>query len=314
MRSAWDTAQEVKFKPLENNLYTVQFSCLGDWERVMNDGPWNFRGDAVLIRPYDGITPPSTIKLETIDIWIQIHDVPDLYAHLVTPLAAKVGEILFSEPPSNDFVGNFYRVWVRLNVLKPLKNAVTMVRDGKRQIYRVKYERLPDWCAVCGMLGHQFKEHGSGIHPPSALVFKDLRASWFMRSGRGPGEGRGRRGGRRGGRSGSRPDPHEKDAYSRSDGTNMRGSGGDVPPEAAVTDVDMDEASRKRLAGKELGANHKQLLNTYDGRKVDDQLAIVPVTSPPIVREQKRTKKGLEQVDASNSAVRNLAGSFEERR
>ena len=31
MRVAWDLAQEVKIKPLEENLYTMQFSCLGDW-------------------------------------------------------------------------------------------------------------------------------------------------------------------------------------------------------------------------------------------------------------------------------------------
>ena len=106
MRSAWDIAQEARFKPLEENLYTVTFTCLGDWERVMNDGPWNFRGDAVILLPYDGITKPSTVKLETINIWIQIHDVPELYGHLVAPLAAKVGEVLFSEPNSHDFVGN----------------------------------------------------------------------------------------------------------------------------------------------------------------------------------------------------------------
>src|SRR4051812_14306332 len=42
MRVAWDLAKEVKFRPLEENLYTLQFSCLGDWERVMEDGPWTF--------------------------------------------------------------------------------------------------------------------------------------------------------------------------------------------------------------------------------------------------------------------------------
>ena len=34
MHSAWDVEQEAKFKPLEENLYTVQFTCLGDWERA----------------------------------------------------------------------------------------------------------------------------------------------------------------------------------------------------------------------------------------------------------------------------------------
>lgn len=75
MRSAWNIAQEAKFKPLEDNLYSVQLSCLGDWERVMHEGPWNFQGDAVLLAPYDGVSKPSSIKLETIDIWIMSRSV-----------------------------------------------------------------------------------------------------------------------------------------------------------------------------------------------------------------------------------------------
>ena len=42
MRSMWDLAHVVNFKPLELNLYTLQFNCLADWERVMEEGPWNF--------------------------------------------------------------------------------------------------------------------------------------------------------------------------------------------------------------------------------------------------------------------------------
>ena len=148
MRSAWDLAQPVNFRPLEANLYTLQFSCLGDWERAMQEGPWNFRGHAVVITPYDGITQPTKVKLDTIDIWIQVHDVPELYAHLVPSLAAKVGEVLHVERSSYDFVGNFFRVWVKINVYNPLKNAVSLIRNKERQIYMAKYERLLDWCAV----------------------------------------------------------------------------------------------------------------------------------------------------------------------
>ncbi|KAI4988139.1 hypothetical protein ZWY2020_029769 [Hordeum vulgare] len=195
MRSAWNLAQEVQFKPLEENLYIVQFSCLGDWERVTHDGPWHCRQDAVILKPYDGLSKLSTVPLDTIEIWVQIHDVPPMYGNLVPSLAAKVGEVIYVEPQSQDFEGNFHRVWVRINVNKPLKNVVSLIRGGQRQIYRVKFEKLPDWCAVCGVLGHLYKEHGNGIHPPSSLVFKDLKASCNMRVGQGPGGGRGQRGG-----------------------------------------------------------------------------------------------------------------------
>ena len=69
----------------------------------MRNGPWHFRGDAVIIKPYDGITKPSTVQLDTIEIWAQIHDVPQLYAYLVPSLGAKLGEVLFTEPQSQDF-------------------------------------------------------------------------------------------------------------------------------------------------------------------------------------------------------------------
>ncbi|KAE8784478.1 hypothetical protein D1007_41916 [Hordeum vulgare] len=130
-----------------------------------------------------------------------------MYGNLVPSLVAKVGEVIYVEPQSQDFEGNFHRAWVRINVNKPLKNVVSLIRGGQRKIYRVKFEKLPDWCAVCGVLGHLYKEHGNGIHPPSSLVFKDLKASCNMRVGQGPGGGRGQRGGRRGGRSGRGEDP-----------------------------------------------------------------------------------------------------------
>ncbi|KAI4973551.1 hypothetical protein ZWY2020_041079 [Hordeum vulgare] len=194
-RVTWDLAQEVKIRPLDENLYTLQFQCLGDWER----------GKEVVIAPYDGFTRPSTIVLDKLEIWAQIHDFPEGYFPLIKSLVATIGEFVFAQPKSQDFEGSFFRVRVKINVKEPLKNVVSLVKNRKREIFRVKYERLPDWCAVCGHLGHLHKECGDGVHPPKALVFKDLRAAWFMGPGRGPGEGRAGRGTRnQGGRGNGR--------------------------------------------------------------------------------------------------------------
>jgi hypothetical protein len=153
-------------------------------------GPWNFRGNPVLIEEYDGFTKPSEVKLFYFDIWIQIHDLPIGYAPMIKSLASKVGQFIHSEGISNDFEGNFYRVKVKMDVRKPLKSVVTLVRAGKREIFFVKYEKLPNWCQVCGHLGHEYKDHGDGLHPPQALVFKNRRASWRRDFG-GPVRGRG---------------------------------------------------------------------------------------------------------------------------
>ena len=44
MKTAWDLARPVKIKTLEENLFQMQFDCLGGWERVTQGGPWHFRG------------------------------------------------------------------------------------------------------------------------------------------------------------------------------------------------------------------------------------------------------------------------------
>ncbi|KAE8810439.1 hypothetical protein D1007_12643 [Hordeum vulgare] len=56
MRASWNLAQPVRFHPVGSNRFVVQASCLGDWERMMKQGPWLFRNMAVLMCSYDGFT------------------------------------------------------------------------------------------------------------------------------------------------------------------------------------------------------------------------------------------------------------------
>ncbi|KAE8777825.1 hypothetical protein D1007_49326 [Hordeum vulgare] len=92
-----DVVFEEECRPQRNlslgdKLYTMQFSCLRDWDKVMEGGPWTFRGNPVLMAPYDGFTKPSTIDLNKLRIWAQIIDLPDGYEPLLKALAGKIGK------------------------------------------------------------------------------------------------------------------------------------------------------------------------------------------------------------------------------
>ena len=77
MRSAWNTAKEAKWRKIEDNLFTVQFGCLGDWNKATQQGPWLFRNQALLIQEYDGFTNPTSVVLDKLDVWARVLKLPD---------------------------------------------------------------------------------------------------------------------------------------------------------------------------------------------------------------------------------------------
>jgi hypothetical protein len=52
------------------------------------------------------------------------------------------------------FVESFFRIKVKLDVDKKLSRFASITKDGKKEYYQVKYEKLPDFCGNCGMIGH----------------------------------------------------------------------------------------------------------------------------------------------------------------
>jgi hypothetical protein len=170
MRFAWAPAQEVTFSAREEGRFLVKASCLGDWQKITEQGPWLFREQGVLIEKYDGSCKVSSVELNRIHAWVQIHDVPELFRKksVMTGLAANIGEVLAVDMTGGEHVRA--RVW--LDVRKPIPRFVSIKPEGEAPIVkRVKYEKIPRYCSVCGMLGHVKEECGPGEHSPGKEGF-----------------------------------------------------------------------------------------------------------------------------------------------
>lgn len=70
-RHAWASVQGATFKPVGQHVL-AQLMCVGDWDRVMGGGPWQFRGFAVVIDEYDGFTSVDEYKLDHIPVWARV--------------------------------------------------------------------------------------------------------------------------------------------------------------------------------------------------------------------------------------------------
>jgi hypothetical protein len=66
MRFAWAPEQEVTFRDVKENRFVIQANCLGDWQKITEQGPWIFREQGLLIEKYDGSCKASAVELNRI--------------------------------------------------------------------------------------------------------------------------------------------------------------------------------------------------------------------------------------------------------
>jgi hypothetical protein len=316
MRNAWKTAKPATFKAKGDNLFLVQFHCLGDWDRVMEGGPWLFRGAALVMAEYDGFSNVEDYKLDKVPVWTRIQGIPEglmKKKDLAEKVARKVGEppikVLVNEGILNS--AKYLHARVHLDVHKPLVRIVP-ITIKERKIYPVQYEKLPEFCYFCGLLGHVMTECGDGVHATDQCQWGD----WLIvvydqkpptnggrgtagRTGLGRGRGRG----------------YVPGDLNLSEATDMDW-GKDIPPGLGT---------RKRLIRADGTVNMpgSGLPNTSEGR-VQQQVHLLeyatggkegetPVSTPQKVQAQKRQKKVVNGVEI-NETIGSATSGQEDRR
>ncbi|XBI38444.1 hypothetical protein VPH35_123455 [Triticum aestivum] len=195
MRNAWIPEQGVIFKAKKDNLFLAQFMCLGDWNRVMNGGPWIFRNSAVVLEEYDGLTNVEEYKLDRIPVWARIMGLSEglmKKTEIAEKIAKKVGvppiKVVVNEGRINPMKYLRARVFVKLET-SLVRFVPLTLKELKR--YPVEYEKFPDFCDFCGLIGHVVTECGDGIHRPEECEWGEwLLVNFDAPNDRGRGSGR----------------------------------------------------------------------------------------------------------------------------
>jgi hypothetical protein len=65
----------------------------------MEDGPWLFRGCALMTDPFDGATMMPNVIPSGVEVWAQIHRLPPLFRknEVITQLAQRVGQFMSAD-------------------------------------------------------------------------------------------------------------------------------------------------------------------------------------------------------------------------
>ncbi|XP_060974011.1 uncharacterized protein LOC133039194 [Cannabis sativa] len=154
----WKPGRGIFIKILDQNRFLFQFYHEIDIKRVIDGSPWTYDRKQLLIERLEPGGNPRTIDINTLDMWVQIHDLRTGFKTewAIREAARYIGQYVESDP--NNFQGvwrDYLRVRVRVNVNAPLKRRMKIrSRNGEAFYAYFKYERVPTFCFICGVMGH----------------------------------------------------------------------------------------------------------------------------------------------------------------
>ncbi|CAH9147394.1 unnamed protein product [Cuscuta epithymum] len=158
MVSLWMPVKGVSIKEIDEKRYMFTFYHPLDMKRVLEDGPWIFEQNLLVLRALQPGDVPLRVPLNEAEFWVLVHDIPYDFMNLGVARKVRnfVGKFVNWKKPQFDKKWKPYmRVRACLDVGKPLKVGTTL-RKGQGEGHWVdfKYEKLPSFCFSCGVIGH----------------------------------------------------------------------------------------------------------------------------------------------------------------
>ncbi|XP_074346769.1 uncharacterized protein LOC141685575 [Apium graveolens] len=187
MASLWRPREGMEVFELGGDRFSFVFYHVMDLQKVIDGGPWSFEQSPLVLQRLGEGEDPKEIKLNKMEIWLQVHDLPQGF--MSERILQSIGEFVggFVKIDKIDVEGAwkaFARVRVILDTDKPLKRRMKIKREGGTWNWvNFKYERLSTFCFVCGLLGHSERDCAIVYANPGKEIEKAY-GTWLRAQGR----------------------------------------------------------------------------------------------------------------------------------
>lgn len=138
-------------------IYLVGFESMLDCNKVLARQPWQLSNNLMVFKKAIGNEKIASLVLNEVPFWVQIHglEIQLLTRYVGELLGNKVGRVIEVDCSANSIAwGRCLRVRVLINVTKPLARGTKVNFDGYSSVVIFCYEKLSDFCYICGTLDH----------------------------------------------------------------------------------------------------------------------------------------------------------------
>lgn len=98
----------------------------------MDGHHWHFNKDTLVLRKVQSNVQPSAIIFTSVPFWIQIHDMSmeGRSLEVLQNICSRMGTFLSINEESMADLSRSIRIWVKINLQKPLRQGMKVVIEG----------------------------------------------------------------------------------------------------------------------------------------------------------------------------------------
>jgi hypothetical protein len=173
----WCPFKGLECKDMGMNRFLFAFREAAGKKKALFDGPWTINKKLLVMEDFNPSKTLEEYEFKYIPIWVRAYGIPLGLMDKETGelLGDAIGEFLCVDVDDNgQAAGEYLRIKVKIDITKPLMRGTTLYLenddenksedenlvgeepDGEEngKVISFKYEFLPDFCYVCGIIGH----------------------------------------------------------------------------------------------------------------------------------------------------------------
>ncbi|GJN38324.1 hypothetical protein PR202_gb27354 [Eleusine coracana subsp. coracana] len=96
MSVAWGLKSPALVRDIKKNKFLLKLDSLKTFEYVMKEGPWRYKGDALIVVSYDGVSKATDLVINSVALSVRIFDLPEFMMNegQARQLGGKLGKVI----------------------------------------------------------------------------------------------------------------------------------------------------------------------------------------------------------------------------
>ncbi|KAL8462759.1 hypothetical protein ACS0TY_033689 [Phlomoides rotata] len=153
----WHMTGNLELIPLNRGYYTIRFSFLKDRDRVFKRRNWLLQPGLFRLQNWVQDFNPNRVRTSLAQVLVRISDLPMEYWQpgILEAMASAFGNLLkIDDRTLHRRMGHYARILVEIDIKTELIEKIMYKRAGICSFANLVFERLPEFCRGCGVVGH----------------------------------------------------------------------------------------------------------------------------------------------------------------